>query len=430
MMQNHKNELQRSMKSRHLFMIALGGVIGTGLFLGSGFTISQAGPLGAIAAYIIGGFLMYLVMLCLGELAVAMPVAGSFQAYATKFLGPSTGFMIGWLYWFSWANTVGLELTSAGILMQRWLPSVPIWIWCLVFGIVIFLINALSVRSFAEMEFWFSSIKVAAIILFIVIGGAAVFGLIDFKGGQETPFLSNFMTDRGLFPNGVLAVMFTLVMVNFSFQGTELVGIAAGESESPFVAVLDQIGIPFSADIMNFVILTAILSVANSGLYAASRMMWSLSSNQMGPSFLTRLTKKGVPMNALLITLGISGCSLLTSVMAAETVYLWCISISGMVTVVAWMSICASQFFFRRRFLAEGGNVNDLEFRTPLYPLVPILGFCLYGCVLISLIFIPDQRIGLYCGVPIIIFCYAYYHLSIKKRINHESIEKKQTEAQ
>lgn len=429
-MQNHKNELQRSMKSRHLFMIALGGVIGTGLFLGSGFTISQAGPLGAIAAYIIGGFLMYLVMLCLGELAVAMPVAGSFQAYATKFLGPSTGFMIGWLYWFSWANTVGLELTSAGILMQRWLPSVPIWIWCLVFGIVIFLINALSVRSFAEMEFWFSSIKVAAIILFIVIGGAAVFGLIDFKGGQETPFLSNFMTDRGLFPNGVLAVMFTLVMVNFSFQGTELVGIAAGESESPFVAVLDQIGIPFSADIMNFVILTAILSVANSGLYAASRMMWSLSSNQMGPSFLTRLTKKGVPMNALLITLGISGCSLLTSVMAAETVYLWCISISGMVTVVAWMSICASQFFFRRRFLAEGGNVNDLEFRTPLYPLVPILGFCLYGCVLISLIFIPDQRIGLYCGVPIIIFCYAYYHLSIKKRINHESIEKKQTEAQ
>lgn len=118
MMQNHKNELQRSMKSRHLFMIALGGVIGTGLFLGSGFTISQAGPLGAIAAYIIGGFLMYLVMLCLGELAVAMPVAGSFQAYATKFLGQSTGFMIGWLYWFSWANTVGLELTSAGILMQ------------------------------------------------------------------------------------------------------------------------------------------------------------------------------------------------------------------------------------------------------------------------------------------------------------------------
>jgi arginine/ornithine permease len=213
------------------------------------------------------------------------------------------------------------------------------------------------------MEFWFSSIKVTAIILFIVIGGCAVFGLIDFKGGQETPFLSHFMTDKGLFPNGVLAVMFTLVMVNFSFQGTELVGIAAGESESPektlpksirnviwrtlfffvlamfvlvailpyetagviespFVAVLDQIGIPFAADMMNFVILTAILSVANSGLYAASRMMWSLSTNKMGPAFLTRLTKKGVPINALLITIGISGCSLLTSVHLRLAIFL------------------------------------------------------------------------------------------------------------
>lgn len=165
----NQNELQRTMKGRHLFMIALGGVIGTGLFLGSGFTISEAGPIGAIMAYVIGGFLMYLVMLCLGELAVAMPVAGSFQAYAAKFLGPSTGFTIGWMYAFSWANTVGLELTSAGILMQRWFPDVPIWVWCLVFGVVIFSINALSARSFAEMEFWFSSIKVMAIVLFIIL---------------------------------------------------------------------------------------------------------------------------------------------------------------------------------------------------------------------------------------------------------------------
>ncbi|MED4170624.1 amino acid permease, partial [Priestia megaterium] len=153
---NKQNELQRTMKSRHLFMIALGGVIGTGLFLGSGITISQAGPMGAILAYLLGGFLMYLVMLCMGELAVAMPVSGSFQSYATKYLGPSTGFMIGWLYWFSWANTVGLEFTSAGLLMQRWFPHIPIWAWCLIFGVVTFSINALSARSYAETEFWFS----------------------------------------------------------------------------------------------------------------------------------------------------------------------------------------------------------------------------------------------------------------------------------
>jgi arginine/ornithine permease len=459
---NKQNELQRTMKSRHLFMIALGGVIGTGLFLGSGFTISQAGPGGAILAYILGGFLMYLVMLCLGELAVAMPVSGSFQTYATKYLGPSTGFMIGWLYWFSWANTVGLEFTSAGLLMQRWFPHIPIWVWCLVFGVITFSINALSARSYAETEFWFSSIKVTAIVLFIAIGGASIFGLIDLQENQPAPFLSHFTSDKGLFPNGILAVLFTLVLVNFSFQGTELVGIAAGESEnpaktlprsirnvvwrtlfffvlavfvlvsilpyqtagvveSPFVAVLDKIGIPYAADIMNFVILTAILSVANSGLYAASRMMWSLSKSGMGPARLTKLSKKGVPINALLATIVISGGSLITSVVAAETVYLWLISISGMVTIFVWMSICASQFFFRRKFITEGGNLKDLKFKTPLYPIVPILGFGLYGLILISLIFIPNQRIGLYCGVPLIVFCYVYYHFIVKKNLKGKS---------
>ncbi|TYR79549.1 amino acid permease [Priestia megaterium] len=459
-MDSNHNELKRTMKSRHLFMIALGGVIGTGLFLGSGYTISEAGPGGAILAYMIGGLLMYLVMLCLGELAVAMPVAGSFQAYATKFLGPATGFMIGWLYWFSWANTAGLEFTSAGILMQRWFPDIPVWIWCLIFGVVTFSVNALSARSYAETEFWFSSIKVTAIVLFIIVGCGAVFGVIDFQGDQPAPYFSNFNTEQGLFPNGVLAVFLTLVAVNFSFQGTELVGIAAGESEnpektlprsirnviwrtmfffvlamfvlvailpyetagvieSPFVAVLDKVGIPYAADIMNFVILTAVLSVANSGLYAASRMLWALSKSGMGPASLGKLSSKGVPLNALLVTVAISGCSLLTSVVAAETVYVWFISISGMVTIVVWMSICASQFFFRRRFLAEGGDLKELKFRTPFYPLVPILGFGLYGLVLVSLIFIPEQRIGLYCGVPFIIACYAYYHFVIKKRTDN-----------
>lgn len=459
---NRNNELRRTMKSRHLFMIALGGVIGTGLFLGSGFTISQAGPGGAILAYILGGFLMYLVMLCLGELAVAQPVSGSFQSYASTYIGPSTGFMVGWLYWFSWANTVGLEFTSAGILMQRWFPEAPIWVWCLIFGVMTFLINALSAKSYAETEFWFSSIKVTAIVLFILIGVGAIFGLIGFQGGQPAPFFANFTSEGGLFPNGLPAVLLTLVMVNFSFQGTEMVGIAAGESqnpektlprsirnvvwrtlfffvlamfvlvaiipyqtagviESPFVAVLDKVGIPYSADMMNFVILTAVLSVANSGLYAASRMLWSLSKSGMGPERLTPLSKKGVPIRALAVTISISGFSLLTSVVAAETVYLWLISISGMVTIVVWMSICASQFFFRKRFMAEGGDINELKFKTPFYPAVPILGFALYGAVLISLIFIPDQRIGLCFGVPLIIFCYAYYHLSIKKRMNSSS---------
>ncbi|PEX06590.1 amino acid permease [Priestia megaterium] len=452
-------ELRRTMKSRHLFMIALGGVIGTGLFNGSGFIIGQAGPGGSVLAFMIGGLLMYFVMLCLGELAVAMPSSGSFQEYATKFINPATGFTIGWLYWFSWANSVGLEFTTAGMTMQRWLPGVPVWVWCLTFGVTIFVINALSARSYAETEFWFSSIKVSAIVAFIILGGAAMFGLIDLKEGESAPLLSNFTNNGGLFPNGLGAVLLTLVTVNYSFQGTELVGIASGESEdpaktlpgsirniiwrtmvffvlaifvlsalipweqaglgkSPFVVVLDNIGIPYAADIMNFVILTALLSVANSGLYAGTRMLWSLSKNDMAPAFLKKLSSRGIPLYALIMTISVSALSLLTSVFAAETVYLWLISISGFITITVWMSICASQYFFRKHYLNKGGKLEDLKFRTPLYPFIPIAGFVIYGIILISLFFIPEQRLGIYCGVPLIFACYVFYYTKVKRKIN------------
>jgi amino acid permease len=249
-----------------------------------------------------------------------------------------------------------------------------------------------------------------------------------------------------------------MLTVNFSFQGTELVGIASGESEnpektipkainntiwrtivffvlaivvlvglipwkqagvieSPFVAVFDKIGIPYAADIMNFVILTALLSVANSGLYATTRMLWSLSQNGMASKALGKVTSKGVPLNALIVSISVAGLSLLTSVFAENTVYLWLLSIAGMTAVLAWMSIAASQFFFRKRFLAEGGKLEDLKYRTPFYPLVPILAFITNLVILVSLVFIPDQRMAIYCGVPFMIACYLYYYLVVKKKI-------------
>ncbi|WP_244527612.1 amino acid permease [Lihuaxuella thermophila] len=439
------------MKSRHLFMISLGGVIGTGLFLGSGYTISQAGPGGAILAYLVGGLIMYLVMLCLGELAVAMPEAGSFQTYATKFIGPATGFTVGWMYWLNWAVTVGVEFTAAGMLMKRWFPDVPIWVWCSIFAAILFLLNALSARSFAEAEFWFAGIKVITILLFILIGGSAMFGLIS-MGEKPAPMFSHFTGDGGLFPNGLTAVLLMMITVNFSFQGTELIGIAAGESEtpektipkaihntvwrtlfffilsmfvlvglipwrqagvieSPFVAVFESIGIPYAADLMNFVILTAVLSVGNSGLYASARMLWSLSRNGMASPFLGKLTRKGVPLPALLVTLGVACLSLLSSVVAEDTVYLWLLSISGMAGMVIWLSIAGSQLMFRKRFLEGGGKPEDLKFRTPLYPVVPILAFILCFLTLISLAFVPDQRMALYAGIPFIAGCYLIYYL-------------------
>jgi arginine/ornithine permease len=451
----NNSELQRTMKTRHLFMISLGGVIGSGLFLGSGYTIHQAGPIGAILSYIVGGFIMFLTMVCLGELSVAMPISGSFQTYTTKFIGPGTGFALGWLYWLGWAVTVALELLSAGQSMQRWFPHSPVWMWCLIFAAILFSLNALSARAFGETEFWFSSIKIFAILAFIILGGAAMFGIIHMKGGQAAPFFSNF-SSHGLLPNGLTALLMTMITVNFSFQGTELIGIAAGESEnpektipksirqtvwrtlfffvlaifvlsglipmskagvvqSPFVVVFDSIGIPYAADIMNFVILTALLSVANSGLYAATRMLYAMSKEKMASRVLTKVTKRGVPLNALVITIGIALLSLLSSVVAEKTVFLWLISVAGLGAQVGWISITASQIAFRRKFIREGGIVSDLKFRTPLFPFLPILGLVLNCLVLISLVFDPDQRIAIYCGIPFVAACYLIYHLKIKK---------------
>ncbi len=452
---DNKQELKREMSSRHLFMISLGGVIGTGLFLGSGYTIGQAGPIGAILSYLVGGFIMYLTMLCLGELSVAMPVSGSFQTYTTKFISPALGFTVGWLYWFGWAVTVALELLSSGMMMQRWFPDSPVWIWCAIFGAALFLLNALSARAFGETEFWFSSIKVSAIILFIIIGGAALFGVIDMKSGQEAPMFSNFV-NTPLLPNGLTALLLTMITVNFSFQGTELIGIAAGESkdpektipksirntvwrtlvffvlaifvlagllpheeagvvESPFVAVFDSIGIPYAADIMNFVILTALLSVGNSGLYAATRMLYSLSKTDMASSALGKVNRKGIPMNALLITFAIALLSLLSGFFAEETVFMVLLSIAGLGAQIGWISISASQLAFRKHYLKQGGKVEDLKFRTPLYPVLPAIALILNITVLVSLAFDPSQRIALYCGIPFMIVCYVIYHLRVKR---------------
>ncbi|MDQ0245098.1 histidine permease [Bacillus fengqiuensis] len=454
-----QNQLKRSMKSRHLFMISLGGVIGTGLFLSTGYTINQAGPGGTILAYLVGGLIMYLVMLCLGELTVAMPVTGSFQTYATRYVGPATGFTIGWLYWLTWVVTVGSEFTASGLLMKRWFPDTSVWMWSALFAIILFLLNAFSVKFFAETEFWFAGIKVITIILFIILGGAAMFGFIPMNGSAAAPMLSNFTGEGGLFPNGLLPVLITMISVNFAFSGTELIGITAGESEnpekdiprtirnviwrtmfffvggifvlsgliswkeagvieSPFVMVFDNIGIPYAADIMNFVIITALLSVANSGLYASTRMLWSLSNEKMISPLLGKVTSKGVPFNALVVSMLVACLSLLSSVVAPDTVYVVLVAISGFAVVTVWMGIALSQYMFRKQFLKAGGDITDLKFRTPLYPYVPIAAFVLCFASCVGLAFDPSQRIALYCGIPFIALCYLLYYIKNRGKKN------------
>ncbi|SFX42691.1 arginine/ornithine permease [Thermoactinomyces sp. DSM 45891] len=466
MMETTQNGLKRSMKSRHLFMIALGGVLGTGFFNMSGYAIQTAGPLGSVLAYLIGGLIMYFVMLCLGELSVAMPTAGSFQEYSTRFIGPSHGFVVGWLYWLGWAATVALELVMIGGAMQRWFPDIHIVVWSILFGSVMFLVNAFSGRSFAEAEFWFASIKISAVVLFILIGGAAIFGLIDIKSASSAPLFSNFTKD-GLFPTGIGSIFVTMLAVNFAFQGTELIGVAAGESkdperviprairqtvwrtilffglamtvlnaivpfkqagvlESPFVFALEQIGVPYAADIMNAVVLIALLSVANSGLYAASRMLYSLSGNKMAPKALGKVNASGVPFIALLISFAVAALSFLTYFLPSDKVYQGLMNIAGMTAILSWIMICASQFFFRRKYLAQGGKVENLKYRTPLYPFVPIFGFICCVTVFVSNWFDEATRIYVEYGVPAVLAMYLVYFLFMRK--NGEEIKKQKAD--
>jgi len=450
---NESNQLKRSMKSRHLLMLSLGGVIGTGLFLNVGYTINQAGAGGAIIGYLIGGFILYMVMTCLGELAVHMPVTGSFQTYATKYIHPSAGFSLGWMYFVGSAATAGVEFTAAGILMQHWFPDVAVWIWCALFMLLLFSLNALSTRGFAETEFWFSGIKVVAVVIFIIIGIAVIIGWVPIAD-RPAPHLTN-LAPTQLFPAGIAIIFVTMMNVIFSYQGSELVGIAAGETEnpqkniprairtilvriilfyiasiivlsaifpsselglleSPFVTLLDLVGIPFAADIMNFIILTAILSVGNSCLYASTRLLWAMSNEGMAPRIFGKVNKNKIPFNALVFTMVFSLLSLLTSVMEADTVFVLLMSIAGISVTISWMGIALSQLMFRKHYLKNGGQLKDLGYRVKYYPIIPL--FCIAFCALILgfLAWDSTQRVGLAYGVGFFIACLIFYQVRLK----------------
>ena len=457
-------QFERTMKPRHLIMISLGGVIGTGLFLNTGWVLSQAGAFGTLLAYVFGAITVSLVMMSLGELACAMPETGSFHLYADRFIGPSTGFLVVVAYWLNWTVTLGTAFTGAGLAMQYWIPEVPVWIWCLFFAALVLGMNIFTAKIFAECEFAFSIVKVIVIQIFVVLGVLAIFGVIPLEGTTEAPKLSN-ITSHGFFPMGVMPVFFTMVMVNFAYSGTELIGVAAGETEdpervipmairttvvrlivffigtifviaalvpveqaglskSPFVDVFERLGIPYTADIMNFVILTAIISGANSGLYAAGRMVWSLAARGVLPKALKKQNRHGIPVNALLFSMIGGLLALLSSVIAADTVFVVLTAIAGFAAVIVWASISLAHYNFRRHMIREGKSLDSLAYVAPGFPFVPIAGFVLCVASCVGLAFDPSQRIALYCGIPFMILCYVAYPF-IERRLERKKAARK-----
>jgi amino acid permease len=442
----------------------LGGAIGTGLFLGSGEVIAQTGPIGAILAYILGGLIAYMVMLCLGELAVHMPVSGSFGSYATQFIGPATGYMITWLYWLTWTATLGTEFTAAALLMQEWFPQISVWLWTLIFAATVFILNISSTRLFAESEFWLSLVKVLTVIAFIVVGICAIFGLIGFNGAESAPLFSNLIHD-GWFPKGFWPIFTTMLIVNFAFSGTELIGVAAGEtqdparnvpkainaaiwrlliffvgtivvisallpyeeaglnashgvSNSPFVTVFSYVGIPHADDIIRFVIITALLSAANSGLYAASRMMYSLSIKEQLPKVFSKLSRSGTPIIAIIVTMFGALPGLLSEQFAPETIFKNLLGIAAFTMVVVWMSICWSQFNFRRQWYRDGHNKAELKFVAPFFPWVPLLGF--FFCFITGISMAADVEMlpGFIGCLLFIAACYASHYYFYRHKNN------------
>lgn len=422
------NTLKKTLEARHLTMIAIGGSIGTGLFISSGTSIQMAGPGGALIAYISIGIMVYLLMMSLGEMATFLPHSGSFSVYASRFVDPALGFALGWNYWYTWAITIAVELSASAIIMKFWFPSIPGIVWSAAFLTIIFLLNYFSTKSFGEAEFWFSLIKVITIIVFLLVGLLTILGII---GGEFVGF-KNFTIGEAPIPSSGLSILSVFMIAGFSFQGTELVGVAAGESKnpkknvpkaikqvfwrillfyicsifvigllipythpylmnidienvsmSPFTIVFEKAGLLFAASVMNAVILTSILSAANSGMYASTRMLWSLAREGKAPKSLMKINKNGVPINALIVTALVGMFAFLSSFLGEGKVFMWLLSSSGLSGFIAWLGIALSHYRFRKAYIAQGKDINDLPYRAKWFPFAPIISIVL--CIVVIL---------------------------------------------
>jgi GABA permease len=465
-----EGHLQPGLKRRHMTMIAIGGVIGAGLFVGTGPILNQAGP-ATVLTYLLTGTILVLIMRMLGEMAVAQPSVGSFSDYGRMALGNWAGFAIGWLYWYFWAIVVGFEATVAAGILGQYIPGIPPWLISLILILLLTATNLYSVGSYGEFEFWFAGIKVAAIVIFIVLAILYVIGLLP-GGGVG---LSNLYDEGGFFPNGTLVMFSGVATVIFAFVGAEIVTIAASESnepeqgvaratnqviyrillfyvvsvfflaavvpwntpfssnavlKSPFTIAFERIGIPGSGTLMNFVVLTAVLSVLNSSLYTTSRMLFALTRHNDAPQFLLRTTSRGVPMWAILAGTSFGYVSVLLYYFFPEEIFTWLINASGAIALFVYLLICVSELVMRRRLEREAPE--RLQLKMWFYPWLTYLSIAAIVAVLIAMIVIPEQRPLLIASVIsaiVILIAYGIRRVAgPPERDPHEVIREQETE--
>jgi GABA permease len=436
--------LRQTLQRRHMTMIALGGVIGAGLFVGSRVVIQSAGPAASIS-FLLTGLLVVLVIRMLGELATALPAAGSFYEYSRLALGDLAGFVTGWMYWYFWVGVVAFEAIAGADLIRFWLPQFPQWLLALVLLLIMTTTNLRSVRAYGEFEFWFASIKVGAILVFLAIGTLYVTGLWFGSG----PHLANLTGHGGFAPRGVLPILTGAVAATGFYFGAEIVTVASAESAepaaavaratnsvisrvlifyigsivlvvaivpwnapaitTPYVSALAAIGVPAAAHIMNAVILTAVLSALNSGLYVSSRMLLSLTRHGDAPRFLARVNAQGTPTRAILAGTVIGFVAVTMSYISPDAVFPFLVKSNGTVALFVYLLIALSELVLRRRLDRE--SPERIVVRMWLYPWLTCVAIAAMVGILAAMAFIPDQRAPLVTGLASLAILVALFGL-------------------
>ncbi|MGD0475194.1 MAG: amino acid permease [Candidatus Velthaea sp.] len=430
--QHEGQDLHRGLKDRHIQMIAIGGAIGVGLFLGSARAITKVGP-GLVVSYAIGGAIIFLIMRALGELLLYRPVSGSFATYAGEFVGPWAGFMTGWSYWFMWVVVGMAELTAVGVYVHYWFPGVPQWVPALIALGLLYLANLITVALFGELEFWFALIKVVTIIAIMVIGLVVIVFHLGALG--PTASFSNLWTHGGFFPFGALGVVLTLQIVMFAYQGVELIGVTAGEAEnpetvlpnainkviyrilifyvgalliimslvawnqlspttSPFVYIFTKVGIPYAAIIVNFVVITAAASSCNSGLFSTGRMLYSLAKIGQAPRAFGKVSSRRIPATGVTVSAALMLIGVALNYIVPAQVFVYVTSISLVGSLWTWALIVIAHLGYRKAVAA--GEARAVSYRMPGSPYTNyiVVGFIVLVAIFLSLD--PSTRVALY----------------------------------
>lgn len=446
------SQLARGLSARHIRFMALGSAIGTGLFYGSAKAIETAGP-AVLLAYIIGGAAVFMVMRALGEMAVRSPLAGSFSQYASHYLGPRAGFFTGWTYVFEMLIVCLADVTAFGVYMKLWFPDVAQWIWVLSIICFIGAINLCHVKTFGEMEFWLSIVKVGAIVAMIV-GGAVIMMFGFGQAAEHAVGVSNLFDHGGFMPNGIGGVIASFAVVMFAFGGIEVIGITASEAKnpevtipkainavpvrillfyvltlfvlmciypwnqigqngSPFVQIFDSLGISAAANILNVVVITAAISAINSDIFGAGRMMYGMAHEGQAPKSFTKLTKNGVPWMTVLVMVLVLFIGVVLNYVIPEDVFLVIASIATFATIWVWLMILLAQFAMRRKMTPE--QVQQLKFPVPMWPVAPILAIAFMVFIFGVLGYFESTRIALYVGIGWLLLLTIAYAVWVKK---------------